>query len=173
METKTAVLTTTANDAKDGLVSMSTPADARNMTLCTAEEMEPTDWNQGGSPTPSGGALAGPLYQFHGFRVLDPDDQPVGIVDWIWSEDGDGRHHFIGVQLRWLRGTARAVPADGVRIDRENSTIRVAYRKEQIKRAPRFAINRVLTAEQGSRVRSHYRRSETTVLCPLSEDLAA
>jgi hypothetical protein len=123
---------------------------------------------------PSGPALTGKLYQFHSFRVLDADDRPVGIVDWIWSDDAGSAGEFIGVQLRWLRGTARAVPADRVQIDRQSATVRVAYGKDQIRQAPRFAIDRALTVEQKRSIRSHYRPSPSVVpSSAMAEGLAA
>jgi len=146
----------------------------QDMTVCALDEIEPSAAKQVSAQAPPRTALVGKLYQFHGFRVLDPDDQPVGIVDWLWSNEASGQGDVIGVQLRWLRGTARAVPADGVQIDRQTSTIRVAYTKEQIKRAPRFAIDRALTAEQKRSIRSHYRSSLAVAPSPaMAEGLAA
>jgi hypothetical protein len=104
--------------------------------------------------------LAGKMYRFHSFRVLDCNGEDVGLVDWIWSNEARDQGEFIGVQLRWLRGTARAVPANDIRIDLPTSTVRVAYTKEQITSAPRFSIDRDLTAFQKWAAHSHY-RSET------------
>jgi hypothetical protein len=105
--------------------------------------------------------------------VLSPAARPLRIAGAGWQ----GRGHpacVIGVQLRWLRGTARAVPADGVQIDRQSATIRVAYRKDQIKRSPRFAIDRALTAEQKRSIRSHYSPPPAVAPSPaMADGLAA
>jgi hypothetical protein len=127
---------------------------------------EMTSRAAGWTDTRSPSTLTGKLYQFHGFRVLDADGQSVGIVDWIWSDHAGAPGEFLGVHLRWLRGTARAVPAEGAQLDRRNATIRVAYRKDQIRRAPRFAIDRALNAEQKRSIRSHYRPSPAFVPGP-------
>jgi hypothetical protein len=146
----------------------------QDMTLCALDEIEPSAAKQVWAQAPSRTALVGKLYQFHGFRVLDADDQPVGIVDWIWPDEASGQGDVIGVQLRWLRGTARAVPADGVQIDRQSATIRVAYRKDQIKRSPRFTIDRALTADQKRSIRSHYSPPPAVAPSPaMAEGMAA
>jgi len=49
------------------------------------------------------------LYQFHNFQLLDADDKPVGLIDWIWADEASGQGGVIGLRLRWLRGTACAV----------------------------------------------------------------
>ena len=101
------------------------------------------------------------LYQFHNFQLLDVDDKPVGLVDWIWADDMGGEVEFIGVQLNWFRGTARVVPAHAAEIDVQARTIRVAYPRNHIATARRYAINRALTAAQKRAVVMHY-AGETT-----------
>jgi hypothetical protein len=115
-----------------------------------------------GTP-PAWESLTGKLYRFHSFRVVDLDDQAVGLVDWIWSDPTTGQGEFLGVQLRWLRGTARAIPAHDVQIDPESSAVRVAYHREQIKRAPRFSIDREISADQKRDIYAHYRPAATGV----------
>lgn len=119
------------------------------------------------SPPPAGGwtlaAQQGKLYRFHGFRVLDVYGERVGFIDWIWADDTGSVGAFLGVQLRWLRGTARAVPASEAQIDPQTSTVRLAWSKEQIKRAPRFSIDRHLTSDQKRSIRFHFRRETGAV----------
>ena len=98
------------------------------------------------------------LYQVHDFHLVDANDQSVGTVDWIWPDDGRGGEEFLGVHLQWLRGRARAVPAQGARIDVQARTIRVAYPRARIATAPRFAIDRALGASDQEAVLAHYAR---------------
>ncbi len=119
-------------------------------------------------------ALDGKLYQFHGFRVLDAAGESIGLVDWIWVDDASDQGEFLGVQLRWLRGRARDIPAGDLWIDRPTATIRVAFSKEQIKQSPRYPIDREFTAEQKRRIYSHYRLPLAVVPgVELAESLAA
>jgi hypothetical protein len=111
-------------------------------------------------------ALTGKLYRFHGMPVVDVNGETVGQIDWIWSDDTSGRGTHLGVQLRWLRGTARAVPAGDLLLDPRTSTIQVAYRKDQIKRAPRFAIDRSLSADHQRAISAHYSEPAVAVAGP-------
>jgi hypothetical protein len=99
----------------------------------------------------AGPALAntftGKLYRYHGMCVLDAADREVGIVDWVWSDAPMSHGEFIGVQLQWLRGKARAIPTEGSTVDVETRTVRVPYVKDQIRRAARYAIDRQLSAD--------------------------
>ncbi len=101
------------------------------------------------------------LYQFHNFQLLDVDDKPVGLIDWIWAGDAGGEGEFIGVHLNWFRGTARVVPARAAQIDVQARTIRVSYPRNHIATVRRYAINRALTADQKRAVAMHY-AGETT-----------
>ncbi|GAC1321231.1 MAG: hypothetical protein NVSMB22_06520 [Chloroflexota bacterium] len=102
-------------------------------------------------------SLAGRLYQFHGYRVVDATGESIGLVDWIWPCEPGDPGEFVGVHLRWLRGTARAIPACDLHVDTRTSTIRVATVKDHIKRAPRYAIDRPLTAGERNSIYRHYR----------------
>jgi hypothetical protein len=124
--------------------------DSANETTTTRLSIVP-------QPTqPRGGSFTSEVYRLHSFRVLDAHGKKVGIVDWIWTDQESGHGEFLGVGLRWLRGTARAIPALGVEIDRETSTIRVPYTAAQIERARRFKIDRKLAAREKRRICSHY-----------------
>ena len=94
------------------------------------------------------GSFTSEVYRLHSFQVLDATGKAVGIVDWIWTDPESGRGEFLGVNLRWLRGTTRAIPTYGAEIDHESATIRVAYTAAQIKRARRFKIDRALTVRE-------------------------
>ncbi len=96
------------------------------------------------------------LYQFHDFQLLDVNNRPVGTVDWIWADDERGSAAFLGVHLQWLRGRARAVPAQGAGLDVRSRTIRVPYPQAQIRSAPRFAIDRALRPTDQQTIVSHY-----------------
>jgi hypothetical protein len=101
------------------------------------------------------------LYQFHNFQLLDADDKPVGLIDWIWADEAGGEGEFIGVHLNWFHGTARVVPAHTAQIDVQARTIRVSYPQNRIAMARRYAINRPLTAAQKQAIIMHY-AGETT-----------
>ena len=152
------------------------------MTVHSPKYVEQSEGSQGSAQTASHpsprdlqlNALAGKLYRFHSFRVLDVDGKPVGLVDWIWSDEASGQGEFIGVQLRWLRGTARAVPTRGTQVDTRTSTVRLAYRKDQIKRAARFSIDREITADQKHGIYSYFHPERAVVSSlPVAESLAA
>lgn len=101
--------------------------------------------------TQSTGPMSGALYRFHGFNVFDSNGERVGIVDWIWTNATTGEGDHIGLQLQWLRGRARAVPAAGVLVDRELEMVRLPVTKRQISRALRFRIDRALSrADRGA-----------------------
>jgi hypothetical protein len=173
MEANTTVLTAREHEAKDGLIPMNASTVIKDLTLHALDDTMPNAANQEWHSMPSRTALDGRLYQLHGYHVLDTDDQPVGIVDWTWSDETTDGGDVIGIQLRWLRGTARVVPVGGAQIDRQNSAIRVAYRKERIKQAPRCFIDRALTAEQRRSIRSHYSPSLVIVPSRAAEGLPA
>jgi len=63
-----------------------------------------------------------------------------------------------------MRGVARAVPAQGARVDVQSRTIRVAFTREHIATARRYAINRALTAGEKRAIVAHYARE--TALAP-------
>ena len=160
-------------------------------TIQPSTYAEPTEGNQGSASTasysfrrdnepgtppalPAWVSLTSKLYRFHSFRVVDVDGEAVGLVDWIWPDHMSGQGEFIGVQLRWLRGTARAVPARDVQIDLESSTVRVMYHKEQIKRALRFSIDREIPMDQKCDIYAHYRPAAAGVSSlSAAADLAA
>jgi hypothetical protein len=96
------------------------------------------------------------LYRYHNYRVLDADDREVGRVDWIWADEASGAGRHIGIRLQWLRGRAQAIPAHGIQVEPHTSTIRVPYLEADIRRAPRYAIDRTLTAWQERAIRAHY-----------------
>lgn len=96
-------------------------------------------------------------YQLHGLRLLDADGRKVGYVDWFWTDDGSIGSGYVGVRLRWLRGTAIAVPALGMHADSTSSTVRVAYKREQIVRAGRFSVTRALGEAEKRSIHAHYR----------------
>jgi hypothetical protein len=104
----------------------------------------------------SNNPLASRLYQLHGFQILDAFGKQVGLVDWIWSDQASGLGEFIGVQLQLLRGKARAIPTRAAQVDMKTKTVRVTYRRDEIKRAPRFSIDRVLTDAQKQSIQSFY-----------------
>ena len=106
---------------------------------------------------PERGSFSSEVYRLHSFQVVDANGEKVGIVDWIWTDPESGHGEFLGVNLRWLRGTTRAIPTQGAEVDRESATIRVAYTAAQIKRARRFKIDRALTVREK---RSIYLRYE-------------
>ena len=109
------------------------------------------------------GALTVRVYRLHGFQVLDRDGRKIGIVDWIWTNQDSGHGEFLGVNLRWLRGTARAIPVLGAQIDQDAATIRVNYTVDEIKQARRFKIDRELTARDKRRIRFHYEVQPTVL----------
>jgi len=116
--------------------------------------------------------LNGALYWLHGFRVLDADGESVGLIDWIWADEVSGHGQFIGVRLRWLRGTALAMPVDGMRIDHHSSTVRVAYTTKQIKQGRRCSIDRALSEAQQCDIRTHYAPAQATVAGPARSRVA-
>ncbi|HEY8685793.1 MAG TPA: PRC-barrel domain-containing protein [Chloroflexota bacterium] len=105
---------------------------------------------------PKRGSFTSEAYRLHSFQVLDANGEKVGIVDWIWTDLQTGRGEFLGVNLRWLRGTTRAIPTFGAEIDHETATIQVAYTAAQIKRARRFKIDRALTVREKRRIYFSY-----------------
>jgi hypothetical protein len=107
--------------------------------------------------------LTGKLYRYHGMQVIDIDGRSVGQIDWIWADPAGAQGEFIGVQLRWLRGKARVVPAYSVWIDAERRTIQVPYSKAQIECANRYSIDRALTAEQKDAICGHFTAKPTVV----------
>lgn len=134
----------------------STTASIRNSVAPTQQEQMWEETTSHARAHHEAHALTGRLYRYHGLRVLDVDGAAVGQIDWVWSDGESGHGTFIGVKLRWLRGTARAVPVQDVEIDMAARTIRLPYRKEQINRAPHCAINRALTGGQKYSIRAHY-----------------
>src|SRR5579872_433303 len=87
-------------------------------------------------------AFTGKLYRFHGMRVLDLTGRPIGVVDWVWSGESGEQGEFMGVKLQWLRGKARPIPCWGAAVDTDARTVRVRFRKEEIRRVSRRAIDR-------------------------------
>lgn len=112
------------------------------------------------------------LYQFHGFRVVDANGQSLGLIDWVWADAVSGHGEFIGVRLRWLRGTVLAIPTAGVRIDRQTSTVQVAYIRKQIKQARRCSIDRPLAEAVKCDIRAHYAPAHVTVAAPVRNQAA-
>ena len=98
------------------------------------------------------------LYQLHGFRLIDGDGVEVGLVDWIWADEASGAAEFIGTKLRWLRGSARAIPAFAMKIDLSNRTVTVDHQQNQIHAAPRHRIDRELAPIENRAVARHFRR---------------
>lgn len=109
------------------------------------------------------GSFTAEVYRLHSYRVLDAEGTKVGIVDWIWTDPETGHGEFLGINLRWLRGTTRAIPTVGAHIDHETATIRVAYTAAQIKRVNRFKIDRALTAREQRRIYFNYQLEPTTL----------
>jgi hypothetical protein len=101
-------------------------------------------------------ALTPRLYRFHDFDVLDVHGRKVGVVDWIWADEETGVGRYIGIRLQWLRGRALAIPARGMHIDPHASTVCLPYAAAVVRRAPRFAIDRSLTAQQEDAIVAHY-----------------
>jgi hypothetical protein len=112
---------------------------------------------------PKRGSFTSDVYRLHSYRVVDADGKKIGIVDWIWTDQESGNGEFLGVHLRWLRGTTRAIPTLGAEIDHETSTIRVAYAAAQIKQVRRFKIDRALTAREKRRIYLSYELAPSTL----------
>ena len=112
---------------------------------------------------PKRGFFASEVYRLHSFQVLDANGEKVGIVDWIWTDPKSGHGEFLGVNLRWLRGTTRAIPTYNAEIDHESATIRVAYTAAQIKRARRFKIDRALTVREKRGIYLRYELEPSTL----------
>ena len=112
---------------------------------------------------PKRGSFTSEVYRLHSFQVLDANGAKVGIVDWIWTDPESGHGEFLGVNLRWLRGTTRAIPTCGAEIDHESATIRVAYTAAQIKRARRFKIDRALTVREKRGIYLRYELEPSTL----------
>src|SRR5947209_3769351 len=100
--------------------------------------------------------FSGRLYRFHGFRVFDRHGERIGIVDWIWTNEKTGVGDHIGLQIHWLRGKARAVPATGARVDTELGLVRLPFNKHQIAGAPRFRIDQGLSSVQRAEIKTHF-----------------
>ncbi len=113
--------------------------------------------------TPKRGSFTSEVYRLHSFQVLDANGEKVGIVDWIWTDPESSRGEFLGVNLRWLRGTTRAIPTHGAEIEHERATIRVAYTAAQIKRARRFKIDRALTVREKRSIYLRYELEPSTL----------
>ena len=109
------------------------------------------------------GSFSSDVYRLHSYGVLDANGEKVGIVDWIWTDPESGHGEFLGVNLRWLRGTTRAIPTNGAEIDHMTATIRVAYTAAQIKRARRFKIDRALTAREKRSIYLRYEFEHSTL----------
>lgn len=120
--------------------------------------------------SPSHSPFDGKLYQYHGMTVLDADGQVAGQIDWIWSDESGT---YLGIGLRWLRGTSHAVPVDDLRIDRVSGTVQVAYTKAQMVHAPRFSITGPLGAKGRAAIRAHYSPSLHTLPAMLANRRAA
>lgn len=121
----------------------------------------------------SAGPFSEDLYRYHGFRVFDRNGERVGIVDWIWTNERTGEarppqggeSHHIGLQIQWLRGRARAVPAAGAVINWELGIIQVPLSRNQIATAPRFKIDAPLGTEQHATIAAPFgTRHALTVL---------
>lgn len=122
---------------------------------------------------PKRGSFTSEVYRLHSFRVLDAAGKQVGIVDWIWTDEESGQGEFLGVRLHWLRGTARAIPCVGARIDHDRATIQVQYTTAQIERARRFKIDRSLAAREKRRICFHYALEPSTLPSLLPAGLQA
>jgi hypothetical protein len=126
---------------------------------------------EAGTPI-SSSSFTGTLYHYHGLRVLDVSGRQVGTVDWVWSDVSQSHGEFIGVQLQWLRGRARAIPTRGATVDMETGTVRVPYRKHVIRRATRYAIDRELTAADRRAVLAQYTVPPVAVPPTMAPDAA-
>lgn len=123
----------------------------------TDDHQQTDEWIMPVALSESRSSLSGKMYRYHGMTVQDINGETVGQVDWIWHDDVTGQGDLIGVGLRWLRGTARAIPAQDVWIDHSDRTIRVAFSKDQIKSARRLSIGRAPTAREKRAVALQYR----------------
>jgi hypothetical protein len=121
--------------------------------------------------TQSAGSISGELYKYHGFNVFDADGERVGVIDWIWTDRVTGEGHHIGLQLQWLRGKARAVPATGARVDLDLRMVRLPFTKDQLSQAPRFRIDRPLYSRDRRMIAAHFagsRETRNSRLAPLA-----
>jgi hypothetical protein len=112
-------------------------------------------------------------YQLHGFTLIDRHGSIVGLVDWTWTVDSSASIELIGTKLRWLRGSARAVPAFGMKIDFPRRRITVDQERDEILAAPRFPINRPLTPLEKRAAARHYRPQAAPRGLPSLERAAA
>src|SRR5436309_753877 len=93
------------------------------------------------------------LEQLIGYDLLDAAGTRIGRVDGVWVDDATDQLEFVGVETGDL-DRAHVVPATQAEIGA--STIQVPFTAEQISDAPRFSIERELTALNEGAIYSHF-----------------
>jgi hypothetical protein len=99
--------------------------------------------------------------QLAGYNLTDAEGNKLGSVDSVWLNGTTSDPEFVGVKTTPLIGKTHIVPLRDAQIDNDNQTIEVPYTQDQIKGAPAYDPNTVLSQDVQSEIYDYYSQTET------------
>jgi hypothetical protein len=70
------------------------------------------------------------------YNVVDVNENHVGTLHSLWSDQDSGEIEFLGVKTGWLFGRNHVVPAAEAQIDAEEKYVKIPFAAEFIRNAP-------------------------------------
>jgi uncharacterized protein (TIGR02271 family) len=102
--------------------------------------------------------------QMFDYDVIASDGKSLGSVDGVWVDDATNQLEFVSVKTGTLLGKTHIIPVVNAQIG--NGSIQVPYSEDQIKDAPSFGSDDVLSPEDEEEIYSYYGFDRSTSSSP-------
>lgn len=94
---------------------------------------------------------------FVGHHVVDRNEEVIGKLSSLWTDETN-QVAYLGVKTSWFSGKHHIIPAHAARIDTRRERIYVPFTEEQVKDAPTFDPDAVLSDADEQRIEEYYSR---------------
>jgi hypothetical protein len=91
-----------------------------------------------------------------GLTVVDEQGERIGSFAGTWTDPSTHRVEFMGLRSSWLFRSTHLIPARSVQFEQGQAVIRVEFRAEFLKRAPRYNPKAELSDVEKQEISAYY-----------------
>lgn len=91
-----------------------------------------------------------------GLTVVDEQGERIGSFAGTWIDPSSCQVEFMGLRSSWLFRSTHLIPARNVQVEQGQAVVRVEFRAEFLKRAPRYNPKAELSDVEKQKINAYY-----------------
>jgi hypothetical protein len=91
-----------------------------------------------------------------GLTIVDEQGERIGSFVGTWVHPSTGRVEFMGLRSSWLFRSTHLIPAGKVQVEQRQALVRIEFRAEFLKQAPRYNPKAELSDVEKQKINAYY-----------------